>query len=289
MVFRTIGVLGKDGGSGLDEAFARLRAVADKTGARVLSGEGIPGGGAQLAEEVDSLDLLVSLGGDGSLLRAARLVMGKDVPVLGINLGNLGFLTSISGEDLAEGLSKVLSGEYSLERRRTLHASVVGPDGSVRRDVAALNDVVVHKSGVARVTNLDLWVRIGGQEEEIGSFSGDGVVLSTPTGSTAYSLSAGGPIIVPELPCFLVTPICPHTLAVRPLVVPGDGEISVQAFERGEPLVLTVDGQEGYPLAEGDRVVVGMSDQTVPLVRLPGHSFFATLRQKLNWAVRPGS
>ena len=162
-------------------------------------------------------------------------------------------------------------------------------DGAGERGepVMALNDVVIHKAGVARVTRLDLWVRGEDWEDEIGSFSGDGVVVSTPTGSTAYSMSAGGPIIVPELDCFLVTPICPHTLAVRPLVVPGGAEIRITALERGEPLFMTLDGQEGRPLEDGDHVVVGMGHARVPLVRLPEYSFFTTLRRKLNWAATP--
>lgn len=280
------------------------------------------------AADVAAADLLISLGGDGTLLRAARSVLEGSgapvpgpVPILGINLGNLGFLASVAAADVESGLRRVLRGEYRIEKRRTMEAEVRpahgAPAGQHERagraaaraperpaaarapeppaaDQAppvqcftALNDVVVHKAGAARVTRLDLWVGEEDGRQEIGSFSGDGVILATPTGSTAYSLSAGGPIVVPELNCLLVTPILPHTLAVRPLVVPGDEEITVTILDRGEPLHLTVDGREGTELRATDEVVVRMGRSQLPLVRLPGHSFFTTLRRKLNWAVHP--
>ena len=264
--------MARDFGASVSVEPALARAVADAGTVDVTAG---------------AVDLVISLGGDGTLLRAARAFFGRDVPVLGINLGSLGFLTSISAEGIEDGLRRVLDGEYAIEERRTLQAEVRAPGDGERRAFTVLNDVVVHKAGAAQVIRLDLWVGPEDDLEEIGSFSGDGVILSTPTGSTAYSLSAGGPIIVPELNCFLVTPILPHTLAVRPLVVPGDEEITVTVLDRGEPLFLTVDGQEGGPVRNSDRVVVRMSEFKVPLIRLPEHSFFATLRQKLSWAARP--
>jgi len=235
----------------------------------------------------DDIDLLISLGGDGTLLRAARSVFGRGVPVLGINLGGLGFLTSVSGTGIESALGRILGGQYAIEKRRTLEAEVREPGGEVGSRFHVLNDVAVHNSGAAQVLRLDLWVGPQGDLKEIGSYSGDGVILATPTGSTAYSLSAGGPIVVPEMDCFLVTPILPHSLAVRPLVVPGGEEITVAALDRREPLFLTADGQEGGPVGHNDRVVVRMGTFRVPLVRLPEYSFFTTLRQKLNWAVRP--
>ncbi len=244
-------------------------------------------GGTAVDPADEAVDLVISLGGDGTLLRAVRLVAGRNVPVLGINLGNLGFLTSLSAAGMETGLRRVLGGEYEIEERRTLEAEVRSFGADSGRTFTALNDLVVHKAGAARVSRLDLWGSRGREPEAIGSFSGDGVILSSPTGSTAYSLSAGGPIVVPGLNCFLVTPILPHTLSVRPLVVPGDREIIVTALDRGESLFLTVDGQDGGPMRDRDRLVVRMGAARIRLVRLPGHSFFATLRQKLNWAARP--
>ena len=297
MRFQRIAVLGRTGGDGqMVAAFRRVAAVADEFGASVavepgmasvVEGSGRAAATLKTPDELPDTDLVISLGGDGTLLRAARSVFGCGVPVLGVNLGSLGFLTSMSGADVEDGLRRVLRGEYAIEERRTLYAEVRAPGGDVRRSFAVLNDVVVHKAGAAQVIRLDLWVGPEDDLDEIGSFSGDGVILATPTGSTAYSLSAGGPIVVPRMNCLLVTPILPHTLAVRPLVVPGDEEITVTALDRGEPLYLTVDGQEGGPVGHSDRVVVRMGTAVVPLVRLPGHSFFATLRHKLGWAVRP--
>ena len=288
--FQRIAVFGKEGGIGLEDGLRRLAGVVQAAGSRLLVERHLADEAPGL--EVDDLehgapDLLISLGGDGTLLRAARTVLGRGVPVLGINMGNLGFLTSVSSTRLEEDVGRILEGEYRVEERRTLSAQVRRGDELLGEPVVALNDVVVHKAGVARVTRLDLWVGTEGKREEIGSFSGDGVVLSSPTGSTAYSLSAGGPIVVPELHCFLVTPICPHTLAVRPMVIPGGEKIWISALDRGEPLFITLDGQEGHQLQDGDEVVVWMRDDRISLIRLPEYSFFATLRKKMSWAAAP--
>jgi len=292
MRFPRIAVVGRAGARGdrLREALDEITAVASGHGSSVAvetSLTPLVPGARTVNVENDEFDLLVSLGGDGTLLRAARLVFGRGVPVLGINLGGLGFLTSVSGTGIRATLSRVLGGQYAIEERRTLDAEVRSPAGEVRSRFRVLNDVVVHNAGAAQVLRLDLWVGPQDHLQEIGSYSGDGVILATPTGSTAYSLSAGGPIVVPEMDCFLVTPILPHTLAVRPLVVPGQEEITVTALDRREPLFLTADGREGGPVGHRDRVVVRMGAFRVPLVRLPEHSRFTTLRQKLNWAVRP--
>ena len=290
--FRRVGIIGREGSgrkrirAALDEIAAVARDFDASVAVEPMLAALVPGV-TPVDLERDEIDLLISLGGDGTLLRAARSVFGRDIPVLGINLGSMGFLTSVSEDGIETGLRQVLGGRYAIEARRTLEAEVRSPDGAVRESYRVLNDVVVHNAGAAQVLLLDLWVGPQDDLDEIGSFSGDGVILATPTGSTAYSLSAGGPIVVPEMNCFLVTPILPHTLAVRPLVVPGREEITVTALDRREPLFLTADGQEGGPVGHLDRVVVRMGAVTVPLVRLPEHSFFATLRQKLNWAARP--
>jgi NAD+ kinase len=215
------------------------------------------------------------------------MAAGRDVPVLGINLGHLGFLTAAGEDEVEDALGRLTTGDFLLDRRFTLKATVVSPAGeSLGGAFVALNDFVLHKAGVARVTRLDLSVGLGAHQDEIGSFSADGVIVATPTGSTAYSMSAGGPIVVPSVECIAVTAICPHTLAVRPLVVPVDARIRIRAVDRPEDLVLTVDGQEGEVLHGGDSVVVERGDVEIPLVRFPGQSFFATMRRKLNWAIR---
>ena len=290
--FRRVAIVGRAGAEQdrIRTALSEITAVAHEFGASVAVEPELAGLVPDLDIvdlEHDGIDLLISLGGDGTLLRAARSIFGRGIPVLGINLGSLGFLTAVSGEGIEAGLRQVLGGRYAIEDRRTLEAEVRSPKGEVRAAYRVLNDIVVHNAGAAQVLRLDLWVGPEHDLDEIGSFSGDGVILATPTGSTAYSLSAGGPILVPEMNCFLITPILPHTLAVRPLVVPGREEITVTALDRREPLFLTADGQDGGPVGHLDRVVVRMGSVRIPLVRLPEHSFFATLRHKLNWAARP--
>jgi NAD+ kinase len=267
------------------EALCRERAVELRFDPRDLE---MAGDGARPMDlEGEGVDLLVALGGDGTLLRAARLVTGRPVPVFGVNLGQLGFLTNTAEADMESGLSRVLDGEGVLDRRFTLRAQVRSGGTGKGHALYALNDVVVHKPGAAQVTPIHLTVGEGLTRDEIGSFSADGVILASPTGSTAYSLSAGGPIIVPEVECILVTAICPHSLAVRPLVVPASKRITVRPLDPGHVLQLTVDGLVDRALDTGDEVVVERGDLDVSLVRLPGQTFFGTMRRKLNWAARP--
>jgi NAD+ kinase len=207
------------------------------------------------------------------------------VPVLGVNLGRLGFLTAITPEMLETGLEHALAGEAVVDRRFTLGGEIVHADGTSGPRLWALNDIVLHKAGVARVVRLDLVVGRGEDREEVGSFTGDGVIVATSTGSTAYSLSAGGPIVVPSMDCILVTPISPHTMAMRPLVLPDHVLLTIQAVDRGEDLVVTVDGQSAFTLNPGDRVQVEKGERKVSLVRLRGQTYFDTLRNVLNWAV----
>jgi NAD+ kinase len=229
------------------------------------------------------VDLLITLGGDGTLLRGAHLLDSNDTPLLGINLGRLGFLTSAASSELHRAVTAVLDGEYWLDVRSTLDVVVADATGPVAGPFNALNDVVLHKGGLARVIRLA--VHVGFEQHEVGTYTADGIILSTPTGSTAYSLSAGGPIVVPAMECIVATPICPHTLVVRPLVLPSDTSITVTPLSGTDEVVLTVDGQDGAELRSGDYVVVQRSRRTVPIVRLRDQNFFATLRRKLHWGL----
>jgi NAD+ kinase len=235
-------------------------------------------------------DLVIAFGGDGTLLRAARAVVGTDTPVLGVNLGRLGFLTAFPDTELEAGLDAVFSGRAELDTRFVLRGAIAGngPDArEVRgRNFFALNDIVIHTSGAARVTPLTLQVGSGAERQEVGSFSADGVIIATPTGSTAYSMSAGGPIIVPGVECIVVTPICPHSLAVRPLVISAGEVLTVGSLDPDAHHQVTVDGQAEQDVAPGESVVVAREERPVALVRLPGQTFFGTLRRKLNWAAR---
>ncbi len=289
--FRRLGLVGQTGHPDTAHVMDRLNPILEKHDAKLVFRERLRPGDP-LEPEIegtleDGVDLLITLGGDGTLLWGARLVAEKNVPVLGINLGHMGFLTSITLDGVETSLEQLFQGEYVLDSRSTLEAFLVAEDGTRRERYLALNDFVIHKGGMARVTRLDLLVGEGGDQEEIGRFSGDGVVLSTPTGSTAYSLSAGGPIVAPAMGCIVVTPICPHTLAVRPLVISSQETVTVRSLERSASLVLTVDGQAGTELGIGESVVVRQAPTRVRLVRFPGQTFFSTLRTKLNWAIRP--
>jgi NAD+ kinase len=205
-----------------------------------------------------------------------------------VNLGNLGFLTSAGESELVDAVESVLDGQYVIDARFTLKATVEREEGGGAA-YHALNDLVISKSGMARVTRLELEVGAGAGSstpDRVGSFSADGVIFATPTGSTAYSMSAGGPIVAPDLDCIVATPVCPHTLAVRPLVMPPQERVRVRPLDEPADLVLTVDGQEATTVTAGDAVVVERGEYRVRLVRFPGQTFFQTMRRKLNWAVR---
>lgn len=282
---------------GLAEVVARIALRVATEGAALMleaplhescAAEGVLLDGDQWDPDTDAPpDLLITLGGDGTLLRGGRAVAGRDVPLLGVNLGRLGFLTSVSLAEMDTALDRVFDGNYRLDHRFTLSSRIISEGAVVAGPFLALNDVVFHKSGVARVSRLHIRVRKDGAHEDVGSFSGDGVIVATPTGSTAYSLSAGGPVVVPSVECLLLTPICPHTLGWRPLTVPLTHEILLNALDHADDMVLTVDGQTIHPVAPDQEVEVRRGDVGVPLIRFEGGSFFSTLRRKLGWAVAP--
>ncbi|NJD19180.1 MAG: NAD(+)/NADH kinase [Gemmatimonadetes bacterium] len=288
---RRVGVVLRRSSADLPGAVARLGDICALHGVEVAFVErDVTEGGPDSARTAllhEDVDLVVALGGDGTLLRAARLVGEREIPIFGVNLGQLGFLTNTAEAELEEGLARVLAGEGVLDRRFTLTAQVVAAGRPKGEAYHALNDVVIHRPTASRVTPVHLAVRDGDIIDEIGSFSADGVILATPTGSTAYSLAAGGPIVVPEVECIVVTPICPHSLNVRPLVVPARDSINVRPLDPSHELQLTVDGQVVRTLDPRDEVVVGRGAHDVVLVRLPGQTFFGTMRRKLSWALRP--
>jgi NAD+ kinase len=225
-------------------------------------------------------DLLLTIGGDGTLLRGARLLGPLAVPILGVNIGRVGFLTSTTVDALDAALASVAAKSYALEERRTLATAIVDPKGKERSSGLTLNDVVVHKAGVARVIQLSVTI----DNEPIGQYSADGIIIASPTGSTAYSMSAGGPVVVPTVDAIVVTAISPHTLSVRPIVAPGSAIISVEVLppDRDDVLV-SYDGQAGMTLEPGERVVVRRASSVVRLVRLGTEGFFGRMRRKLKW------
>lgn len=222
------------------------------------------------------IELLVVLGGDGALLSAARAVAREEVPLLGVNVGHLGFLTELEGGDVEQAVDRLLAGDFRLDSRLMLR-SRVERQGEIVAEHLALNDVVITRTTFARMIRLRTFV--GG--EFVVEYMADGMIVATPTGSTAYSLSAGGPIVSPDVEAVVITPICPHTLAARSIVVPPQEGIVVELVGREEGTLLTVDGQEGVPLIKTDRLLVEVAPYRTRLVRLHARSFYALLQSRL--------
>ncbi|MHB8878037.1 MAG: NAD(+)/NADH kinase [Myxococcaceae bacterium] len=237
-----------------------------------------------LAEEAElcaRADLVVVLGGDGTLIKAARMLGGRPVPILGINLGSLGFLTEVPEADLFPMLDTVIAGTAKADARMKLSVRLFR-DGKVLIEDEVLNDVVINKGALARIADHE--TSINGKFVTL--YKSDGVIVSTPTGSTAYSLSANGPIVHPASDCIILTPICPHALTQRPIVVTGEQVVSILLKSDSTDVYLTIDGQVGLALKQGDKLEVKRSPNRVFLVRNPAMDYFAILRQKLHWGER---
>jgi NAD+ kinase len=232
-------------------------------------------------EITGEVDLLIVLGGDGTLLATARALNRKPVPILAINLGGLGFLTEITREELYPTLELVLAGGHQTDRRVQIEGELIRAD-EILTSFLALNDVVLNKGAIARIFDFEL--RVNG--ELVSTYKSDGLIVSTPTGSTAYSLAAGGPIVTPSVEAFLVTPICAHTLTQRPLVLPNTVNIEVTVKSHREAAYLTVDGQVGIAAHSEDVVRMRKADSIVELVRPPATPYFEILQKKLKWGER---
>jgi NAD+ kinase len=229
----------------------------------------------------EGCQLVIVLGGDGTLLAAARAVGGREVPVLGVNLGGLGFMAAVKVGELYPVLEDALRGELRIGLRRTLHCELMR-DGREVAAYEALNDVVLSKASIARMIDLETHV----DEQLVCAYKADGLVVSTPTGSTAYSLAAGGPIVFPSVDCLCLTPISPHTLTNRPVIVPANSVIRIRNRAPDDEAYLTIDGQVGEPLRCDDVVICRTSDYSIHLVRPPKLRFFDVLREKLRWGER---
>jgi NAD+ kinase len=239
------------------------------------------GDGLTRTEVPDGTGMVIVLGGDGTLLSAARAVAGREIPLFPVNLGGLGFLTAITVDEIYPELERALHGDQRIVPRRMLACAVEGADGvSARYD--ALNDVVITKGELARMIDVEAHV----DDHYVCTYKADGLIVATPTGSTAYSLSAGGPIMFPSVAALCITPICPHTLTNRPVIVPDTSTIHLVNHAEEESAYLTIDGQVGQPLGKGDRVSCHSSPRCVWLVRPPRMLFFDVLRQKLKWGER---
>ncbi len=276
-----VGLVGNRRYRPLADLLARLAGEAPRLGVELVYEPGLadvrPGVDGTPLDRV-RLDFILSLGGDGTLLRGARISCVRGVPILGVNLGHLGFLAAAGPEMAVEALTRLVQGQYTVEQRRALSVRI----GDAGEPLLAVNDVVVHKGGVARVIRLSVMV----DGEQVGTYSADGIIVATPTGSTAYSLSAGGPIVVPGVDAFVVTPICPHTLAVRPLVVAATSTIAIRVLDpvpRPEELLVSLDGQATSKLSMRQDVSVVKATQPVLLAQISDESFFKRLARKLAW------
>jgi NAD+ kinase len=285
-IIRTVGLIAKPNTDAagqvvpklLDWLRARhLTVRCDKDAAAYAPGvEGLP-----RPEVPEGCDLVIVLGGDGTLLAAARAIGRREIPLFPVNLGGLGFLTAIGKDEVFPELERAFRGEHRVAKRKLLNTEVVR-NSEVIACFEALNDAVLTKAALARMIDLDAYV----DEQFVCAYKADGLIVSTPTGSTAYSLSAGGPIIFPSVPTICITPICPHMLTNRPVLVPETSIIRVLSRGPDETVYLTIDGQVGTPIAEGDTIVCRSSEYALHLIRPPRMMFFDMLRQKLNWGKR---
>ncbi len=233
---------------------------------------------ASFEDMCKTVDFLIVLGGDGTLLRVARIASKFDLPILGINLGTVGFLAEVEKDKIEDCLTRFLAGDYTLENRFMINASVVR-DGETIAEYDALNDIVIAAASFKKVVSMDLYVN----GDFITSYDADGVIAATPTGSTAYSLSAGGPITDSVMELMLITPICPHTMSSRPLILPPDKKITVEIIkDREHAAQITADGREGEKLCIGDKVVLTASERKTKLIRLNDMNFYETLRKKMS-------
>ncbi len=226
-------------------------------------------------------EMIVVLGGDGTLLSVAREVWNKNIPILGVNLGGLGFLTEITLEELYPVLEKVLRNDFEINEREVLNAVVIRKEKRIAEFIV-LNDAVINKGALARIIDLETTIN----NEYLSTFRSDGLIISTPTGSTAYNLSAGGPIVYPSLHTIIITPICPHTLTIRPIIIPDDVKIRALLKSRNEEVTLTLDGQQGFALDYEDIVEVGKAEGRILLIKSPYRQYFELLREKLRWGER---
>jgi NAD+ kinase len=221
-------------------------------------------------------DMVIALGGDGTLLSAARVTAPHGVPILGVNMGNLGFLTEVETGNLYGDLERVLKGDFTVDQRMMLQAEVLR-EGRVIRETGGLNDVVVHKGSLSRILEINFWV----EKDFAGSYKGDGIIIASPTGSTAYSLSAGGPVVHPSLEVMVQTWICPHTTTARPSIIPADKHCVIELQAASSEVLLTVDGQTSQPLLKKDQVLVKAAPYKATFIRLTPLNFFSLLKTKL--------
>ena len=283
MAVHRIGIVGNPNRAEVAQAVDRFADLARKSRVEVWVDEDMAGvcrggdGFRKRGAMSGQVDVVVAFGGDGTLLRAAAAVGASGVPILGVNLGRLGFLAEAGADELEASLERLLKGDYGVEDRMALEGEVKGSG----RTFHALNDIVIEKGACARVVSIETWV----SDEPISAFSANGIVAATPVGSTGYSLSAGGPVVHPDMDAIILTPICAHSLSMRPVIVPGDQVVRVRVQADHRELMLSADGVTAAPLKPGDEVSVRQAAHRVRLVNLKGLSFYELLSRKLDWSL----
>jgi NAD+ kinase len=256
----------------------------ERHGKEVFVEDGLEGKGGTTSNKKEiaaKADLIISLGGDGTLLNIAPLVERPDVPILGVNLGGLGFITEVNVDELESVLTKTLEGDYEVEKRMTLKIRVHSKKGKPY-EFRVLNDGVIAKGARSRIIDLETYIG----QDFLCTYRADGLIISTPTGSTAYSLATGGPILEPTLGAIVLSPICPHTLTHRPIVIPSNAAIHVTLRSFGDTVILSPDGQQGVSLNNGDKVEAQDYGMPVSLIKIPSRSYYEILRGKLKWGER---
>jgi NAD+ kinase len=289
-IFNTIGLIGKFGDPNVAGTLTQIAAYLRRRDLRILLDEAsaklMPPNSLAVANRRTigrQCDLAIVMGGDGTLLNAARSLVDFQIPIVGVNLGRLGFLADVSPHEIPHRLEEVLTGQFREDERSLLHAQIVREGRSVTQAVA-LNDVVVHKRDVARMIEVDAF--LNGQF--LNAYRADGLIISTPTGSTAYALSGGGPIIHPALEAVVLVPICPHTLTHRPIVIGADNEIELLVNESNTTHTqVTCDGQISLAIKPGDRIVIRKKRRKLRLIHPTNHDYFELLRAKLRWGANP--
>jgi NAD+ kinase len=282
--FRNIGIISRPRRSNLSEVVPSLLPWLEDRGIHVVYDQETatslaePSEGRSREQVAAASDLLLVLGGDGTLLAAARVAAPRGIPILPINMGSLGFLTSFMLEELYPALEDILAGRLTISERVMLHAELERGDKILDKQTV-LNEVVINKGALARMIELELSI----DNDFVCRYRADGLIVASPTGSTAYSLSAGGPIVHPSVESFIITPICPHTLSDRPVVVGDTSIIEVKLSAGTESVFLTLDGQKGIPLQATDRVRISRAQQLLKLIQTPNKSYFEILRNKLKW------
>lgn len=284
--FRCIGLIGKFGDPNVGAAIHTLSSHLRQRGLKVLLDEAtaelVPGHGLDIAERSElgkQCDLVIVIGGDGTLLNAARSLANYEVPLLGVNQGRLGFLADISPDQMLERLDEILAGQYIEEERLLLH-TVIHRNGQMVNGSDAFNDVVLHKWNAARMIEFDTHI----DGHFVNTYRSDGLIVATPTGSTAYALSSDGPILYPTLDVIVLVPICPHTMSNRPIVVNGDSQIEITVRDIAQSgAQLTCDGQVSLGVLEGDLIKIYKKDKRARLIHPANHDYYEMLRAKLHW------